>query len=427
MKHRLPSRIICLFTTIVMCGSLIGCGSRPVEQLEVEDKVSKIELSWWGNDPRHIYTMAGVDAFMEENPDIHVDYRYGVWNGYETRTKVYMNSHTESDVCQINFSWLEQYSPNGDGFYDLNQLSDYIDFDNFSEDDLSFGEINGKLNAIPIAYNSALICYNQDLYEAYGLEIPKTWDDLFTAAKVMREDGVYPIGMVKKHAFMMLVAYYEQSTGKNVFAQDGTMKLNKDDVEYLLEFYKMLIDEKVLMPIDQFDRSELANGTMAGALFWISDIDNYAGSIEEVGTPTIGDYLTCKAGDSVTGWYKKPATMYAISAHTAEPEASARLLNYLLNNPDMAVLQGTEKGVPVSASALKAVEDAGMMTGLSHEANEKMKLAGESLSIMIPAMEDENIINRFKDAGDLYIYDKGTLSEAADYFLGNYEPEPSEE
>ena len=48
----------------------------------------KISFSWWGNDVRHEYTMDGVDEFQRQNEDIDVDYRYGEWNGYETRMQV---------------------------------------------------------------------------------------------------------------------------------------------------------------------------------------------------------------------------------------------------------------------------------------------------------------------------------------------------
>ena len=412
-KYNLKNTILIAIFMVLGC-LFCGCSNTGVESsIKETSEASKIAFSWWGNDPRHLYTMEGVDEFMIDNPDIRVEYKYGIWNGYETRNRVFMKSHTEPDVMQINYGWLSQYSPNGDGYYDLYQLTDYIDLSGYNEADLSFGTVNGKLNALPIAYNSVVTFYNKDLYDRYGLAVPETWDDLFASASAMSEDGIYPIGGVKKHVFMLLVAYYEQTKGESMFDDNGNCLLDVDDIAYILEFYKNLIDEKVLIPIDQFDRNLLSDGNLAGAIFWISDIDNYCSSIAEIGTPALGKYLKNEAGDAINGWYKKPATMYAISAGSEQPDAAARLLNYLVNDPKMAVLQSTEKGIPVSSYALNAIEKEGLLEGYSVDANNQMIEAGDSLKIMIPVMEDDSIIEIFKTNGDAYIYDKATLEEAA--------------
>ena len=69
--------------------------------------------------------------------------------------------------------------------------------------------------------------YNKTIYASYGLEIPKTWDDLFAAAKVMSRDGIYPLGTTKKQLFLMLVAYLEQIKGKESVKADGSLQLTK--------------------------------------------------------------------------------------------------------------------------------------------------------------------------------------------------------
>ena len=76
--------------------------------------VTRVQMSWWGNDGRHMYTMKGVDLFQEKNPEIAVAYRYGEWNGYEKRNKVWMKSHNAADVMQINYAWLNEYSKDGE-------------------------------------------------------------------------------------------------------------------------------------------------------------------------------------------------------------------------------------------------------------------------------------------------------------------------
>ena len=102
------------------------------------------------------------------------------------RKQVWMISQTETEVMQINYAWLDTYSRDGSGYYDLYQLKDYIDLDNFTKEDLAFGEKNGKLNAIPIAFNTSTVYYNKKIYDAFGLSLPESWDDYFKAAKMLK-------------------------------------------------------------------------------------------------------------------------------------------------------------------------------------------------------------------------------------------------
>ena len=192
--------------------SMYSCSEETVIKSQTEQTV--ITLSWWGNDKRNEYTIEAVQKFQKLHPEIKVKCSYSEWSGYESRNRIQMNSDTEADVMQINFNWLSQYSPDGNGYLDLNTVSDIVDLSNFSQDSLSYGTIDGKLNGIPIAMNSETIYVNKTLYDKYGLELPETWDDLFTASEVMKKDGVYAMSGASKSIWLYIMTYAEQVTGK---------------------------------------------------------------------------------------------------------------------------------------------------------------------------------------------------------------------
>jgi oligogalacturonide transport system substrate-binding protein len=357
--------------------------------------------------------MNAVDLFKENNPTINVSYQYGAWNGFEKRMKVWLESRKQADVMQINYAWLSEYSSDGNGFYDLYQLSDYIDLSNFTDSDLKLGEKNGKLNAIPIALNTPTMYYNKSIFDSYGLDLPTTWQDFFDDAAVMKKDGIYLLGMEERHLFLLLISYYEQSTGNRFFSEDGKLSATSSDIASMLTFYKKLLDEKVLLPVDQYSNTKFASGELAGSVFWISDADNYCSTVEENGgNPVIGEYPMLE-GATISGWYMKPATMYAISNITEAPEASAKLLDFLLNSEEMADLQKTEKGVPVSQSALAELKEQNLLDGYGYQAAEKMTENKETMELMIPIMENEDILSTFKSESYEYIYGKASLDECA--------------
>lgn len=413
MKIQRFKRLLCLgLVSSLTLSSLIGCGNNK-QNVVFSNEQTKIQFSWWGNDVRHVYTMDGVDLFQDRNPNIEVAYRYGEWNGFEKRNKVWMESGSEADVMQINFAWISQYSSDGTGYYDLYELSDVIDLSNFTEADLALGEVNGHLNAIPIAYNTTMIAHNQDVYAAYGLSIPESWEDYFEAAKVMKDDGVYPIGAVKKQVFLLLMAYYEQKYGHPFFKADGSLAASKVEIEDLMEFYCRLLRENVLIPIDQFKQELFMTGQVATCAFWISDTGNYCGKAEERGRDIkLDDFPKMEAAKN-SGRYIKPATLYAISNNTENPREAGILLNYLLNSTEMAEFQGTEKGVPISRSAYSYLDEMGELDSWQTKATEMMRADMEEMSVIIPMMENESIIDIFKSSADEYYYDKLSLSEAA--------------
>ena len=142
---------------------------------------------------------------------------------------------------------------------------------------------------------------------------------------------------------------------------------------------------------------------------WISDAANYCTPLEENGAEVIvGDYLQDAAARKF-GWCVKPATMYAISATTEYPEEAAKLLEFLLNSRDMAQLQGTEKGIPISDAAKAALQETQKLSGYEKQADDMRENYADRLEILQPVLENESVYDGFKVNADYYIYDK--LSE----------------
>lgn len=394
----------------VLCG---GCDDKAV--ITTQTKQTEISLSWWGNDTRNEYTIEAVKLFEKLHPEIKVICNYTEWSGYQARSNVQMVSNTEADVMQINYAWIQQYSPDGCGYYDISTLSEYIDLSNFSEEELNFGMQNGKLNAVPIALNTQSIYINKTVYDEYGLDIPRTWEDIFNAAKAM--DGKsYPLAMTSKSAWFYITAYAEQVVGKPLMTMDGKLNFSAKDIQVMLEFYCRLINEKVMPQVEYFDRLLIETGEYAGSVAWLSDASNYCDRAVQNGYEfVIADYPVNETSEVGDGWYAKPATMYAISKNTDYPKESAMLLEFLLNSPEMAELQGVEKGIPISRSARSYLEENNLLTGMQYDAFLKMNEYSDCLSVVSPYFENTDLIDAFKEACNAVLYNKtGSAEKAAE-------------
>ena len=373
-------RITTVVISVLLFGSCIGCSGDTVVTDQIMQK--EISFSWWGNDIRHDYTLEAIETFESLHPDIKVKCHYSEWSGYQTRNDVRMVTHTESDVMQINYAWLNQYSSDGEGYYDINQLSDYVDLSNFTEEDLAYGMKEGKLNAVPIALNTMTVYINKSVYDEYGLDIPETWDDFFAAAEVMNGEH-YPIAMSKKSAWFFLASYVGQMTGKNLM-----------------------------------DKLEIANGNYAGVLAWLSDAESYCSEAIANGYEiSVADYTTING--NLSSWYAKPATMYTIRKDAENPEEAAILLDYLLNSPEMAGYQQIEKGTPLSIAARQYLEENDMLNGIQYEAFTKMSESKDKLEVISPYFENDAMIDAFTDACNEVLFNKSDAMEQGETFLEN--------
>lgn len=412
-RKRIYNRICAAACLLGLMVQMTGCAYGQRET--VHKTPVEISCAWWGNDDRHQYTLEGLDRFMALNQDkILVNSQYGSWGGYENRMHIFMKSRNTPDVMLINYAWIHQYSADGNGFYNLYNVSDQIDLQNFTEQELAFGKVDGKLNAIPITFNALTFYYNKTILDRYHLSVPKTWEDLFAAARVLRKDGIYVLGTMEKQLFLLFTAYYSQTTGKEMVDAQGNLSLTKKEIRYIMDFYNRLVSEKVLMPLEKFDRNAFSTGKTAAALGWVSDAGNYCEPTEQAGYKTmIGDYICAKKAKKF-GWYVKPATMYAISPITEHPKEAAKLLNYLLNDKDMAVLQGTEKGIPISNSARAVLDEKGVMSSYEKEADDMRESYKKKLAVLPSVLENDTVYHTFKINADYYIYGKKSEAKVID-------------
>ena len=409
------------------CMAAVCCSCGDKTMVSTKTMPTEITLSWWGNDSRTEYTLEAVERFEELHPDIRVKCSYSEWSGYEARNRVQMISNTETDVMQINVGWLSEFSSDGKGYYDLEQLADHVRLDNFPEEILEYGRKNGVLNAIPIAMNAETVYINKDIYDSYGLPVPETWDDIFAAAKVMKKDGVYPISAGSKAMCLYCVAYGEQMCGKHFFNENDEITFDADELELMIDFYVRLINEKAAPQVENYSRIDLEKGVYGGSVAWVSDAVNYFGKLIEAGANIVpAPYTAEDPAESGEGWYAKPATLYAISKNTEHPKEAAILLDFMLNSSEWAELQGVEKGVPISGSVREFLSEEGQLSGLQYEAALVMENC-DRLTHMNPLIENSDLYDDFISCCNLVLYDKSGSEEAAkelyELYSANYSME----
>lgn len=395
---------------MLLCLLAGGCSSsKDVSESKsagVSAEKVKISFSFWGNEKRQEYTRQAVDEFMELHPEIEVSINCASWGDFSSYYDDMMKTGTECDVMQLNYSWLSEYSPDGSGYYDLKSLSKEIGLDNFTPDMLRYGYRNGVLNAIPIALNEGIMVFNKSTLLKYKLSVPRSWEELYELANVIKEDGGYALGMDKWQIWPLLLAHYSQI--------HGDIDYSRELVAEVLGFYEELLEKKVVEPDTEHGGEDICSGKTAGIVCWINSISDTFDRVEEAGgRAVLGDFLKC-SDQKKYGNLVKPATLYGIKKTTEHPKEAAILVDFLLNSRNMNLLQKTEKGVPLSRSGETYLMEMGELYTEEYKAALMMQFHMDESNELIPVLENNEFMDTFMESMEEYHNGSITFDEYVD-------------
>lgn len=127
-----------------------------------------------------------LDAFEKENPTIKVNYQPQSHQDYQERLKTSLESATPPDVFRIHTTWIPLFvslllpAP-------ANTLSATEITTNFYPIVGKMLIANNQVYGAPMTMEGLGLYINSAMLQQKQLKAPKTWEDLLTAAKVLKE------------------------------------------------------------------------------------------------------------------------------------------------------------------------------------------------------------------------------------------------
>ncbi|MBQ4379062.1 MAG: hypothetical protein II821_07695, partial [Treponema sp.] len=228
---------------------------------------------------------------------------------------------------------------------------------------------------------------------------------------------MYVFTMSNRHILFLAIAWFEQTFSKKVFSPNGELNLNEEELGKIFLFVKRLFKENVIYsPTKGIQIKALREKKIVGAVLWSNEISLFINELESLGRKTVlGNFITTPDSRE-SGWYLKPASMYAIKKDTKNPVEAAKFLNYLLNSQEFALLQKNEKGVPAGNQSLTALMKNNLLESMQYSALMKIRFNRSSINPMLPVMEDNSVIKSFSENAFAFTLDKKTLAESVKDF-----------
>lgn len=245
MKRKLAM----LLAGVMLVGSILsGCGGseEPAAAITTADGELEGDITFWHSftqGPRLETIQKAADEFMEENPKVNIKIETFSWNDFYTKWTTGLASGNVPDMSTAQVGQVAEMI-NADALIPLNDLIDEIGRDKFNESALDECTLDGNNYAVPLYSHAMVMWIRKDLLEANNLEVPKTWDELYEAAKTLTKDGIYglsfPCGSNDFQATNFL-NFYVRSGGGSLLTDDLkadlTSNLAIDGINYWLKVY----------------------------------------------------------------------------------------------------------------------------------------------------------------------------------------------
>ncbi|MCD9021293.1 ABC transporter substrate-binding protein [Cohnella silvisoli] len=223
-------------------------------------------------------------------------------------------------------------------------LTSYIQEDGFakkySDPAVLAPASDGKMYAMPEGFDfyfNPRLFYNKDIFEKYGLDIPKTYDELLAVSKTLNDKGVIPMVVPAKDfngagLFLNIVMMMLDNPQTVLDLNDHKIDWSDPKVIAALNRVKQLVNEKVLPEgVVNLDYGAAANlfatkkAAMYAAMTW--DLS----SIEK--TPDVDFMLWPQVNpavdpNSVTMYWGAPNSGYAVSSKSKHIAEAVKLAEY---------------------------------------------------------------------------------------------------
>jgi multiple sugar transport system substrate-binding protein len=329
-----------LLTGVAACGSDAGDGGDVT-----------ITFVWWGSDGRANLTKKAVELFQQKNPKIKVQTSFSAYAAYWEKLATQTAGGKPPDVLNVDTRYLAEYGGRN-VLADLNSgAGKAISLADVNPELAATGVYQGKRYAVPWAQNTPAMLYDPAAFTAAGADPAKglTWDQYADATqKVSAASGFAARGTTDFGILDTTLEIWLRQQGKQFYTPEGKLGFTADDLRRYWQLASRFRDAKGSSPADvTASYNTSPEQAPLGKKLTSSEFayDNLLPAYQKAnGKPlNVAPYPTDTSGN--TGQYRRPSMFLAVAARSPQQEASAKLVDFLVNDPEVGKIVGTDRGL----------------------------------------------------------------------------------
>ncbi|WP_240414129.1 ABC transporter substrate-binding protein [Paenibacillus periandrae] len=322
----------------------------------------KIRVAWWGSQDRNDKTLKAIDLFMKKNPNIEVQSEFIGFDDYWNKVNTQAAGGNLPDLMQIHEGVINEYVSRKL----LVDLNPYVDKGtiNLKNVDANYlpDKVDGKLWGVNLGTNTMTMIYDPALFAKAGVEELKpgyTYEDMANTLRAMKAKlGKDFYGITLDNGYDGFKHFVRQN-GTMFYSADGKKLAYPDDkvfVDYFTYWQKLMKEgltpgPEVQSEFKQLENSLLVHGKAAIQPVQSNQIVALVAASKRPLKMTV--YPTLPGGKE--GHFLKAAMSFAVTSHSKNPEAAAKLIDFFTNDAEGNDILAAERGIPISSEIRKSV------------------------------------------------------------------------
>jgi len=216
--------------------ALAGCGgtSTPAKSTATGSSTTaspadvKAELTWWDTSdatneaPTYKKLIA---KFNQTYPNVKINYQSVPFGDAQNKFKTAAAAKSGApDILRAEVAWVPEFASLG-YLYALDDTELVKDQADFLETPVSSTKFDGKTYGVPQVTDSLALMYNKKLFAAAGVQVPKTWAEMKTAAATIKTKTGKNGAFINPAGYFLLPFIYGEG-GDMLKAADKKITIN---------------------------------------------------------------------------------------------------------------------------------------------------------------------------------------------------------
>jgi multiple sugar transport system substrate-binding protein len=324
---------------------------------------ANLRLTFWGGQARADRTYGVTDLYTGANGG-SIEGEFLAWNDYWPKLATQTAGGGAPDIIQMDYRFIVEYAQRN-AIAPLDEfVGSTLKLDDFDEDQLEGGKVNGQLFGVSLGANSVATLINTTAFEEAGIELPTnawTYDTLMEIGEAFNSANIR--GGMKA---ISDASYSEpaldnwlRQRGKALYTAEGGLGFDEQDAVEWYQLWAAMREAGVCVSADEqaldtgpLESTMLVTGKSA---LMPSNSNQLVGfqalmqdKLDMVGYPRIAE-------GQGGGHYRKPSMFFSVAGSSANKEAAAAFLSFFVNDIEAGKILGVERGIPCSAAVRDAV------------------------------------------------------------------------
>jgi len=339
-----------------------GAGDGKPKEAQKQEKIN-LRVAWWGNQDRHDLTVKALELYEKKHPNTAFKVEFAAFDAYGDKLTTQFTAGNAPDVMQMSDVWSPEYVSRGA----LLDLKPYIgkQLDLSAHDqkliDASNAGFKGGVYQIPWTVNSIGVIYNKRIFKELGLNEP---DPKWTyagfeklALQIADKSGGKIYGVTDMSGNADALDVYIRQHGSEFFVNTNQLGFSKPILANWFAMWERLRNANAATSaeITTSTRNDLANSPfILGKSAMVINHSNHLRSMQQLMKDEIG--IAVFPAGTVPGMKIAISQYLAAYAKSSQPAESAKVIDFLLNDPDGGKILGSNRGIPISANVRNALK-----------------------------------------------------------------------